>query len=88
MVVFKGSKSNITEQKSIGEWPTKARKVLLEKNILKKENEVYIFQEDYIFNSPSGAAAVVLARNANGWTEWKDRSGKTLDERFRKNIDS
>ena len=29
--------------------------------------------------SPSAAAGAVLARRANGWTEWKDESGNTLD---------
>ncbi len=38
------------------------------------------FTSDYIFNSPSAAAGVVLGRNANGWIEWKNEDGKTLDE--------
>jgi len=37
-----------------------------------------------IFTSPSAAAATVLARNANGWREWKYKNGKTLDEVKRK----
>ncbi|WP_339661723.1 DUF4357 domain-containing protein [uncultured Polaribacter sp.] len=45
---------------------------------------VYVFQQDYVCNSPSGAAAVVLARAANGWTEWKDKEGNTLDALKRK----
>jgi hypothetical protein len=42
------------------------------------------FAKDYEFTSPSTAAAVVLGRSANGWTEWKDAEGKTLDEVKRK----
>ena len=39
------------------------------------------FTQDHVFNSPSTAAAIVLARNANGWTQWKRESDeKTLDE--------
>lgn len=40
--------------------------------------------KDHIFPSPSQAAAVMLARNANGWTEWKYPDGRTLDEVKRK----
>ena len=49
-------------------------------------NHLYYFefQEDYLFSSPSAAAAQVLARNANGWIEWKNKQGKTLDELKRK----
>ena len=42
------------------------------------------FSRDYEFSSPSTAAAVVLGRSANGWTEWKDEKGRTLDELVRK----
>ncbi len=36
------------------------------------------------FSSPSAAACFVLGTSANGWTEWKDKSGRTLDELFRR----
>ena len=39
-----------------------------------------IISDDYIFSSPSAAAAIVLGRNANGLTEWKLKDGKTLKE--------
>ena len=43
------------------------------------------FTKDVVFTSPSNAAQNVLARNANGWTEWvRESDGKTLDEIFRK----
>ncbi|WP_233557516.1 DUF4357 domain-containing protein [Aquimarina sp. AD1] len=43
-----------------------------------------MFQKDEIFNSPSAAAVSVLGRPANGWTTWKDKNGKTLNELKRK----
>jgi len=82
-VVFKGSKSNLKESKTAGSWVVGMRKDLIEKNILKLEGDVYVFTEDYTFSSPSAAAVVVLARRANGWTEWKDKDGKTMDEKIR-----
>ena len=60
------------------------RNKLIENNILKEEKGVYVFQSDYIFNSPSAAAGTILARRANGWIEWKKNDGKTLDELKRK----
>ena len=53
--------------------------------IFKQEGNVYKFTSNYIFSSPSGAAAVVLGRSANGWLEWKYQDGRTLDEVKRQN---
>jgi len=36
------------------------------------------------FSTPSGAADFVLGGSNNGWIEWKDADGKTLDELYRK----
>ncbi len=79
-LVHKGGKSNLEATRGMNKWIGVLRKRLIEEEILKEENNVYIFQQDYIFNSPSAAAAVVLARSANGWTSWKDKTGETLDE--------
>ena len=87
-LVFKDSKANLEESKTAGTWVTGMRKNLIEKGILKQEGSVLVFNEDYSFNSPSASAAVILARRANGWTEWKDKNGKTMDEKIRKNSSS
>jgi hypothetical protein len=42
--------------------------------------ESYIFTQDYVFGSPSTAAAVVQGRNANGRVDWKDHNGRTLKD--------
>ena len=83
-LVYKGSTVNIEETKSINNWIKVLRKKLLEENILKEEGDVYVFQTDHIFNSPSAAAATILGRSTNGWTKWKDKNGLTLDELKRK----
>lgn len=36
------------------------------------------------FTSPSSAGQFVLGGSINGWVEWKDKDGKTLDELYRK----
>jgi hypothetical protein len=83
-LVYKEGTSNIEETKGMNKWIGILRKRLLVEGILKKEKDVYVFQQDYIFNSPSAAAATILARSANGWTSWKDKNGATLDALKRK----
>lgn len=36
------------------------------------------------FTSPSSAGQFVLGGSINGWVEWKEKDGKTLDELYRK----
>ena len=40
------------------------------KKLVPTDNGMLVFTEDCPFNSPSAAAAIILARNANGRTEW------------------
>jgi len=80
LVVFSGSTCNLEETKTAGSWVINMRAKLLIKGILVEDNNLYKFTSDYIFSSPSAAAAVVLGRSANGWLEWKFKNGKTLDE--------
>lgn len=54
------------------------RKELLENELIKEDNGKLIFVSDYLFSSPSAAAAVVMGRSANGLIEWKDKFGKDL----------
>lgn len=54
------------------------RNALIENGVLTRQGEHLQFTQDYAFSSPSTAAAVVLGRNANGRTEWKDAKGTTL----------
>lgn len=79
-VVYKGSKANLTLTPTCNSSIKNLRSKLMEDKILIQKNNLLEFQEDYLFKSPSAAAAQVLARSANGWTEWKNKNGKTLDE--------
>jgi hypothetical protein len=38
------------------------------------------FTQNYTFNSPSLASAVVLGRASNGRVDWKDAAARTLKE--------
>ena len=44
------------------------------------ENGICHFTRNYPFKSPSGAACVILGRPSNGWKEWHNKDGQTLDE--------
>lgn len=57
---------------------TPVRKRLLSEGVLADDGDRYRFTKDYLFDSPSGAAAAVLGRTANGWIEWKRADGQTL----------
>lgn len=76
-VVLKGSKIADPVTTSYGENWNKLRKKLLDSKII---NEELYFTEDKIFGSPSAAAAIIMGRNANGLTEWKNIKGKTLTD--------
>lgn len=39
-----------------------------------------ILREDVLFKTPSAAASFVTGNSADGWTAWKDESGRTLKE--------
>jgi len=86
LIVFAGSTCNIEETKSAGPYVRRWRNQLIKDRVLEKKENVYKFTEDHIFSSPSTAAAVILGRRANGWTEWKYKNGKTLDEVKRKGV--
>jgi hypothetical protein len=80
LVVFSGSKAQLSETKTIAPTTKRVRESLKKREVLVEENGVLQFKIDHVFASPSAAAAVVLARRANGWQEWKYKDGKTLDE--------
>lgn len=84
MLVLKGSICNLKETKTAGNWVISARQRLLTDGVLIQNGNVLHFTTDQIFSAPSTAAAVVLARRANGWMEWKDKKGRTLDTLKRK----
>lgn len=79
-VVFKGSKAASTTVDSISKGILNFRQTLINTEILKLNGKSYELTEDYIFSSPSLAAAIVMGRNANGRTEWKLNDGKTLQK--------
>jgi hypothetical protein len=73
-VVLKGSKCASSEVPSMPiAFANKRSQLLAEKTV-----ENWEFTQDYLFQSPSTAAAIVMGRSANGLIEWKKADGSTL----------
>ncbi len=80
-VILKGSVGRRANVPSIqGTSDERFRQKLVETGVMKEEGETVVFQKDHLFNSPSMALIALLGRTANGWKEWKDTAGKSLDE--------
>ena len=73
-VVLKGSEISVKESNTKG---GSARVEMLKKCTL-YGNKKYVLNEDFVFDSPSGAAGACLGRNSNGYVEWKTEAGVTL----------
>lgn len=75
-VILKGSKlkSGMSEgiSKSLVDYCNR------ERNSIDIENETFI--SDHLCSSPSMAGVVILGRNTNGYTEWKNIEGSSLKE--------
>ncbi len=79
-VVYKESHFAFSVVNSFQNSHNMLREKLINDNILVLGEEYYILKENFIFTSPSSAAAVVLGRSANGLTEWKNKAGKCLKD--------
>ena len=66
-------------------WTEKRNKMMKEYGEL--NNAHYVLTSDLTFSSPSTAAMFCLGRPTNGWNEWKDKEGNTLDSVYRKQLE-
>jgi len=81
-VVYSGSSASINRSSASQDRQSHKRLIekLIETGQLQEQNGTYIFIKDYIFNSPTAAAEIVLGYLASGWEKWKTEDGKTLKE--------
>jgi hypothetical protein len=77
-VVRAGSQAVKEEVPSIHAYLRGMRDSLRRQGVLGDNGETYVLTQDYVFNSPSTAAGVILGRSSNGRVEWKDATGRTL----------
>lgn len=86
-IVLKGSEAVIENRDSAAKSIVNMRESIIKTKILIKDSirDVYVFQEDYIFNSPSYAASAISGGNENGRRVWK-YNGKNLNQIEAENI--
>lgn len=53
-------------------------------DLVRGVDEVWRLGKSVEFGSPSSAAAFVFGGTANGWIEWQDAEGRTMDELYRR----
>ncbi len=77
-VVFKHSTIASSTVPSFSTSLHKLRREMIDKGDIIQDGENLVLVDDYIFSSPSTAAAIVMGRPANGLTEWRNADGRTL----------
>lgn len=67
------------------QWSEKRKKMVQEYTTI--NDGKLIMSSNKTFSSVSTAASFCLGRSANGWVEWKDKEGNTLDSVYRKQLE-
>ena len=80
--VLEGSRVNIDKKVHLERY-NKQRNELLENGTISQIDGKYILNAVLTFNTPSGASDFILGGSTNGWMEWKNKEGKTLNELYR-----
>lgn len=81
--VLEGSQINIDKPAHLQRYNRQRKELLSQQSIVNADGK-YILKVTLDFKTPSGASDFVLGGSTNGWVEWKNKDGKTLDELYRK----
>jgi len=79
-VVLAGSEGPKDHVESTHDYVVALRQHLIDQGLLVDAGDRLRLTQDYTFSAPSTAAAVMLARTANGRIEWKDDQERPLKE--------
>ena len=83
-VILAGSLIRQSQAASAPPFVTRLKESLLSSGKLIAVNDTsYKLTENHLFKTPSGASALVSGRSTNGWIEWKNAAGQTLDSIYR-----
>ncbi|MGB0917311.1 MAG: GIY-YIG nuclease family protein [Flavobacteriales bacterium] len=85
-VIFEGSEIAHSTVPSITKSIDDQRNRIVNSDSISNKDGRLFLNEDFVFSSPSAAACLVLGRNANGLTEWKQKNGTSLKD-FESNND-
>lgn len=83
-LVLAGSEVDMTKKVNLESYNVK-RKEMQAQGYIVLDNGKYRLTKDVEFRTPSGASDFVLGGSTNGWEEWKNHKGDTLDKVIRKN---
>lgn len=80
IVVLKGSKVTKIVKNSLSFSYKQLRMRLIDEKVILEDGDHMLFMQDYLFSSPSSAAAIVVGYAINGKESWKDVNGRTLSQ--------
>jgi len=83
-VVYQGSTATTNISNAVVDRNNKIiEKLLLNKYLEKRDDGLYIFVKDYVFNSPSAASDIILGNSTSGWKKWKTKDDRTLEKVYK-----
>lgn len=81
--VLDGSQINLDKPAHLQRYNRQREDLISQQSIINVDGK-YILKVTLSFDTPSGAGQFILGGSINGWVEWKNKDGKTLDELYRK----
>ncbi|WP_113718092.1 GIY-YIG nuclease family protein [Arthrobacter dokdonensis] len=80
LVVLAGSVGNSRSRPSAAKSIVRGRQSLVERGIAEIRGDQIVMAHDYLFSSPSQAAAMLVGGSVNGRDSWKNAAGKSVNE--------
>jgi len=78
-IVYKGSTASTRISNAVKKRNERIISSLIQSGHMSKiSEELFRFEKDYIFNSPSAASDLIAGNATSGWVLWKTKQGKTL----------
>ena len=78
------SEIDVSHPAKLESYNVKRQALLTDGGIVQRSDNKFYLTKIVPFKTPSGAADFALGGSNNGWVEWKDKDGKTLDEIVRR----
>ncbi len=79
-VVKQASDAALKPVPSLSSGSVALREKLIQLGVLNLVDDRYKFMQDYEFTAPSSAADIILGVSSNGRDQWKDTSGRSMNE--------
>lgn len=83
--ILPDSEIDFSKEVHIASYNEKRQTFLQDGTIAKRQDGRYVLTKVISFKSPSGASDFILGGSTNGWAEWKNSDGKTLNDIYRNN---